>query len=64
MLQGSLGSNRTYLGNKLLSILSLIAKAEGPTLVTLCNNQNFYMFLTNLTIFFLRTLLHNVAVLA
>jgi hypothetical protein len=28
-----------------MPILSLIEKEEGPTLVTLCNNQNFYFLL-------------------
>jgi hypothetical protein len=28
-----------------MPILPLIEKEEGPTLVTLCNNQNFYFLL-------------------
>jgi hypothetical protein len=30
-----------------MPILSLIEKEEGPTLVTLCNNQNYYFFTLN-----------------
>jgi hypothetical protein len=38
--------NLSYLGGKtFMQILSLIEKEEGPTLVTLCNNQNFYFLL-------------------